>query len=132
MRSRFGHGFVSFGDGIHGCACSPGFRNVIALKYQVGGGLAQSVARTNQQSDQPRAVLSGVTNPWSMTEGWTRRHRISTGARAEELRARDGRCCGDYRFALRATGAQVAELAAVPGFHPSFPGVPIPVSSVRS
>jgi hypothetical protein len=123
-------GFVSFGDGIHGMRLPPGFRNVIAQKYQKGGGLAGAVA-AGQINNAINSVpfLSGVTNPWPATGGMDAETQAQALARGpQELRAR-GRAvaAADYEIlALHATGAQVARAHAVPGFHPSFPGIPIP------
>jgi predicted phage baseplate assembly protein len=73
--------------------------------------------------------LSSVQNPLAATGGMdaeTQAQALQRGP--QELRAR-GRAVAavDYEIlALRADGAQVARAHAVPGFHPSFPGTPIP------
>ena len=123
-------GQVSFGDGTHGMRLPPGFRNVIAAKYQVGGGKAGAVG-AGQIANPVNSVpfISGVDNPWPATGGMdaeTQAQALQRGP--QELRAR-GRAvaAADYEIlALRATGAQVARAHAVPGFHPSFPGTAIP------
>ena len=123
-------GQVTFGDGTHGMRLPPGFRNVIALKYQVGGGLAGAVGAgqiTNIINSVP--FLSGVTNPLPATGGMdaeTQAQALQRGP--QELRAR-GRAvaAADYEIlALRTVGARVARAHAVPGLHPAFPGTPIP------
>jgi predicted phage baseplate assembly protein len=123
-------GQVTFGDGIHGMAVPPGFRNVVALSYQVGGGSAGSVgagAIDNPINSVP--YISGVQNPLPATGGMDAETQPQTLQRgAQELRAR-GRAVAvaDYEIlALRATGALVARAGAVAGFHPSFPGAFIP------
>jgi predicted phage baseplate assembly protein len=123
-------GQVTFGDGIHGMALPPGFRNVVAQKYQVGGGSAGSVG-AGQINNPINSVpyISGVQNPLPATGGMdaeTQQQTLQRGAR--ELRAH-GRAVAiaDYEIlALRATGALVARAGAVAGFHPSFPGTFIP------
>jgi len=123
-------GQVMFGDGVHGMRLPPGFRNVIARKYQVGGGLAGAVDAgqiTNPINSVP--FISGVTNPLPATGGMDAESQAETLQRgAQELRAR-GRAVAsaDYEIlALRTVGAQVARAHAVSGFHPAFPGTPIP------
>jgi predicted phage baseplate assembly protein len=123
-------GQVTFGDGTHGMRLPPGFRNVIALQYQVGGGLAGAVG-AGQISNVINSVpfLSSVTNPMPASGGMdaeTQAEALQRGP--EELRAR-GRAvaAADYEvLALRSEGAQVARAYAVPGLHPAFPGTPIP------
>jgi predicted phage baseplate assembly protein len=123
-------GQVSFGDGIHGMRLPPGFRNVIALKYQVGGGAAGAVA-AGQITSVINSVpfLSAVTNPSRASGGMDAETQGQTLQRGpQELRARNRAVAlADYEIlALRAVGAQVARAHAVANFHPSFPGTPIP------
>lgn len=119
-------GQVTFGDGIHGMALPPGFRNVVALSYQVGGGSAGAVA-PGQINSPVNSVpyISGAQNPLAATGGSDAETQQQTLQRGpQELRAR-GRAVAvaDYEIlALRATGALVARAGAVAGFHPSFPG----------
>jgi len=123
-------GQVTFGDGIHGMALPPGFRNVVALSYQVGRGSAGSVG-AGQINNPINSVpyISGVQNPLPATGGMdaeTQQQTLQKGS--QELRAR-GRAVAvaDYEvLALRATGALVKRAGAVAGFHPSFPGTFIP------
>jgi predicted phage baseplate assembly protein len=123
-------GQVTFGDGTHGAALPPGFRNVVALKYQVGGG-SNGAVDAGQISSPVNSIpfISGVQNPWPATGGMdaeTQDQALQRGPR--ELRAH-GRAVAvaDYEIlALRAVGAQVARAGAVAGFHPSFPGTLIP------
>ena len=123
-------GQVTFGDGTHGMALPPGFRNVVALKYQVGGGSGGAVA-AGQVSSPVNSVpfLSGVQNPWPATGGMdaqTQDQALQRGP--QELRAH-GRAvaAADYEtLALRTPGALVARAGAVSGYHPSFPGTLIP------
>lgn len=123
-------GQVTFGDGTHGMALPPGFRNVVALAYQVGGGSAGAVA-AGAVSSPVNSVpfLSSVQNPAPATGGSdpeTQQDALLRGP--QQLRAQ-GRAvaAADYEIlALNAPGARVARAGAVPGFHPSFAGTPIP------
>ena len=122
-------GEVTFGDGTHGKAAPPGYRNIVAISYEVGGGAAGAVAAgaiSGPVISLP--FIDSVTNPLAATGGMdaeTQGQVIERGP--SEIRAR-GRAvaAADYEvLALRATGAQVARAHAVPGFHPAFPGNPI-------
>jgi predicted phage baseplate assembly protein len=123
-------GQVTFGDGIHGMALPAGFRNVVALKYQVGGGSSGAVD-AGKVSNPVNSVpfITGVQNPWPATGGMDAETQDQVLQRGpKELRAH-GRAVAvtDYEIlALRALGAQVARANTVAGFHPSFPGVAIP------
>ncbi|MEV6824484.1 putative baseplate assembly protein [Amycolatopsis sp. NPDC051102] len=123
-------GEVAFGDGSTGAAVPPGFRNVRAVSYRVGGGQAGAVragAVTSLLTALP--FVTGVTNPFPATGGTDAEPDTDVVRRgAGELRAR-GRAVApaDYGLlALRAPGASVARAQGVPGLHPGFPGRPIP------
>jgi predicted phage baseplate assembly protein len=123
-------GLVYFGDGNHGKAVPPGFRNVRARSYQVGGGTG-GVVGVGKLSGLVNSVpfLSGATNPQPASGGMDVETQDQTKQRGpKELRAH-GRAVAvaDYEIlALRSPGAQVARAHAVSGFHPAFPGKPIP------
>jgi predicted phage baseplate assembly protein len=123
-------GQVTFGDGVHGMALPPGFRNVVALSYQVGGGSSGAVG-AGQINNPVNSVpyISGVQNPLPATGGMDGETQQQTFERGpQELRAR-GRAVAvaDYEvLAFRAPGALVARAGAVAGFHPSFPGTFLP------
>lgn len=125
-----GSGQVFFGDNIHGKAVPSGFRNVKALSYKVGGGAGGAVdAKKISGPINSVPFLAGVTNPSAATGGMDAESQDQAKARGpKELRAH-GRAVApaDYEvLALRVRGAQVARARAVPGFHPAFPGKPIP------
>ncbi|GGQ08551.1 putative baseplate assembly protein [Streptomyces roseolilacinus] len=123
-------GEVAFGDGVHGAAVPPGFRNVRAVRYRVGGGSAGAV-----RAGAVNAVVTalpyviGVTNPFPSSGGTDAEPDAETMRRGVgQLRAR-GRAVApaDYGLlATRAPGASVARARGVPGLHPDFPGAPIP------
>ncbi|MFI9455216.1 putative baseplate assembly protein [Amycolatopsis sp. NPDC052450] len=123
-------GEVTFGDGVIGAAVPPGFRNVRAVRYRVGGGEVGSVpAGAVNSVVTALPFVTRVTNPFPATGGTdaeTDADAIRRGA--GELRAR-GRAVApaDYGLlAARAPGASVGRAHGVPGLHPDFAGKPIP------
>ncbi|MER6140630.1 putative baseplate assembly protein [Streptomyces sparsogenes] len=123
-------GEVTFGDGVNGAAVPPGFRNVRAVRYRVGGGSAGAV-RAGAVGGVVTALpfVTGVNNPFPASGGTDAEPDADAMRRGVgELRAR-GRAVApaDYGLlATRAPGASVARARGVPGLHPDFPGVPIP------
>ncbi|EMD25707.1 putative baseplate assembly protein [Amycolatopsis azurea] len=123
-------GVVTFGDGVNGAPVPPGFRNVRAVRYRVGGGAAGVVAAGAVNGVvTARPFVTGVNNPFPATGGADAEPDEEVTRRGvEELRAR-GRAVApaDYGLlALRAPGASIARAHGVPGLHPDFPGTPIP------
>src|SRR4051812_31736422 len=123
-------GVVTFGDGVNGAPVPPGFRNVRALRYRVGGGKAGAVAAGAVNGVvTARPFVTGVTNPFPATGGTDAEPDADVVRRGVgELRSR-GRAVApaDYGLlALRAPGAPVARAHGGPGLHPRFPGAPLP------
>ena len=123
-------GILTFGDGLNGRALPRGFRNVRAIRYQVGGGKAGAVeAGQIKMLLSSAAFVTGVTNPTPASGGADAESNQSALIRGpQEIRAR-GRVVtvADYALlALRSDGAQVARAHAVSGRHPAHPGRPIP------
>ncbi len=123
-------GEVSFGEGAHGAAVPPGFRNVLAVRYRVGGGTAGAVAAEAAKTQITSVpFIKEVKNPLPAHGGTDTENRRDTLRRGpQEIRTR-GRAVtvADYELiAMRATGARVARAHAVAGLHPSFPGRAIP------
>ncbi|MEV5775797.1 putative baseplate assembly protein [Streptomyces antimycoticus] len=123
-------GEVTFGDGVSGAAVPPGFRNVRAVRYRVGGGSAGAVpAGAVNAVVTALPFVTGVGNPFPASGGTDAEPDADAMRRgAGELRAR-GRAVApaDYgQLATRAPGASVARARGVPGLHPDFAGVPIP------
>lgn len=123
-------GIVTFGDGIHGAALPRGFRNVRAVRYQVGGGkkgAADAEKITSLLSSAP--FVTGAKNRLPASGGTDAETSDAARRRGpEEIRAR-GRAVAlaDYDLlARRARGAQVARAHAASGLHPLFPGRRIP------
>ena len=119
-------GIVTFGDGVHGAAVPPGFRNVVARRYRVGGGAAGAVgpdAVTTLLGSAP--FVTEVTNPRAASGGDDVEPVAAAVRRGpEELRAR-GRAVtlADYELmALGTPGAAVRRAHALSG-HPAYPGV---------
>jgi len=123
-------GEITTGDGRHGAPVPPGFRNVVAAAYRVGGGAAGAVG-ANAVTILLRSVpfVLGASNPVRASGGMPGEVRAETLRRGpQEIRAR-GRAVtlADYELlALRATGAQVARAHAISGLHPGLPGRPLP------
>jgi predicted phage baseplate assembly protein len=123
-------GVLQFGDGVKGAAVPDGFRNVRAVVYRVGGGSGGAVDAdtiTTQLSSAPS--VTGVTNPLPASGGMDAESVAVTRRRGpQEIRARNRAVAvTDYALmARRAPGAQVVRAHAVSGFHPAYPGLPIP------
>jgi len=123
-------GLVNFGNGLQGLAVPPGFRNVRAVSYRVGGGAAGAVdAKAINSLVSSAPFINGVDNPLPATGGSDTETQESALRRGpQEIRSR-GRAVtiADYELmALRTPGAQVRRAHAVSGLHPSYPGQPIP------
>lgn len=123
-------GEVTFGDGVNGAPVPPGFRNVRAVRYRVGGGAAGAVAAGAVNSVVTALpFVTRVNNPFPATGGADAEPDADAMRRGVgELRSR-GRAVApaDYGLlALRAPGASVARAHGVPGLHPDFAGTPIP------
>ena len=123
-------GEVTFGDGVTGAAVPPGFRNVRAVRYRVGGGTAGAVpAGAVNSVVTALPFVTRVNNPFPAAGGTDAEADADVVRRGVgELRAR-GRAVApaDYGLlATRAPGASVARAQGVPGLHPDFAGVPIP------
>jgi predicted phage baseplate assembly protein len=123
-------GEVTFGDGVNGAPVPPGFRNVRAVRYRVGGGAAGAVAAGAINGVvTARPFVTGVNNPFPATGGSDAEPDADVMRRGVgELRSR-GRAVApaDYGLlAVRAPGASIARAHGVPGLHPGFAGKPIP------
>jgi predicted phage baseplate assembly protein len=123
-------GEVTFGDGVNGAPVPPGFRNVRAVRYRVGGGAAGTVpAGAVNSVITALPFVTGVNNPFPAMGGTDAEPDEAVMRRGvEELRSR-GRAVApaDYGpLAIRAPGASVARAYGVPGLHPDFAGKPIP------
>ena len=123
-------GIVTFGDGVHGAPIPQGFRNVRAVRYQVGGGRAGAVAaETINTLLSSVPFITKVNNPWPASGGLDRETSQQAMRRGpEEIRARSRAVTiADYALLARqAKGANIARAHAVAGLHPAFPGRPIP------
>jgi len=123
-------GEVTFGDGVTGAAVPPGFRNVRAVRYRVGGGKEGAVpAGAVNSVVTALPFVTRVNNPFPATGGTDAEADADVMRRGVgELRAR-GRAVApaDYGLlATRAPGASIARAHGVPGLHPDFAGKPIP------
>lgn len=123
-------GEVTFGDGVNGAAVPPGFRNVRAVRYRIGGG-SVGAARAGAVNSVVTALpfVTRVNNPFPATGGTDPEPDADVMRRGVgELRSR-GRAVApaDYGLlATRAPGAEIARAYGVPGLHPDYAGKPIP------
>ncbi|RSM64735.1 putative baseplate assembly protein [Actinoplanes sp. ATCC 53533] len=123
-------GELTFGDGREGAKVPPGFRNVRALSYRVGGGRAGAVtAGAVNATVTSLPFVTGVTNPLPASGGAdaepverTLRHgpaRLRAGGRAVTV--------ADYAYLAAGTpGVLVARAHAVAGVDPARPGAFVP------
>ena len=120
-------GEISFGDGVRGALVPPGFRNVVARRYQVGGGAAGAVdAEEISRLRQSVPFLTGVTNPRAASGGMDEEsveQAWRTGP--ERIRARN-RAVTTADYALLALVANIQRAHAVSASHPLYPGASIP------
>ncbi len=117
-------GIVTFGDGIHGAEVPQGFRNVRAIRYQVGGGKAGAVAaETISTLLSSKPYVTKVNNPWPATGGSDREALQQAMQRGpQEIRTRSRAVTlADYALLARRTpGALIERAHAVAGLHPLF------------
>ena len=110
-------GVVTFGDGVNGAPVPPGFRNVRAVRYRVGGGKAGAVAAGAINGVvTARPFVTGVNNPFPAIGGTDAEPDEEAMRRGVgELRSRGQAVApADYGLlALRAPGASS-------GLHRSF------------
>ena len=123
-------GELSFGDGVRGTRLPRGFRNVIARRYQVGGGLTGRVAADSDFTlVQSVPFLTGASNPLPASGGRDVEARADTLSRGPaEIRAR-GRAVtlADYELlATQTPGADVERAHAISGRDVRFPGAVMP------
>lgn len=123
-------GEILFGDGRHGRAAPLGFRHIRAVRYQVGGGADGAVgAEAISTLLNSAPFIRSVKNPLPASGGAVRESQERALWRGpQEIRAR-GRAVtvADYSLlALYTRGADVARAFAVSGYHPLYPGLPIP------
>jgi predicted phage baseplate assembly protein len=123
-------GVVTFGDGVHGARVPPGFRNVRAVQYQVGGGAAGAVAAGAVNAPLTSVgFVTAVTNPYPASGGTdTEPNSRAIMRGAQELRTGNRAVTpADYGvLAVNAPGARVARAQGVAGLHPDHPGAPVP------
>ncbi|HSN28700.1 MAG TPA: putative baseplate assembly protein [Kofleriaceae bacterium] len=121
-------GTLTFGDGVNGRPLPEGFRNVHAT-YRVAESANSVAAKQISTLIGSAPFLTSVTNPLPAGGGAppeTLDAALVRGPR--DIRAR-GRAVAPADFevlALRATGADIRRAKAFGGFHPRFPGLPIP------
>jgi predicted phage baseplate assembly protein len=123
-------GIVTFGDGVHGAALPPGFRNVRAEQYEISRG-AESAVGAEQITVLLKSApfVTGVTNPWPVSGGEAQEPTAMTVRRGPETIRAGHRAVARADFAVLAAfapGASIGRAYALPGYHPHFPGRRIP------
>ncbi|BBH69376.1 putative baseplate assembly protein [Actinoplanes sp. OR16] len=123
-------GEVTFGDGRQGARVPPGFRNVRATRYLVGGGRAGAVAAgAISATVTSLPFVTGVTNPLPATGG-TDAEPVARTLRTGPARLRAGGravTADDYsQLATGSPGVLVARAHGVAGLDPARPGVRTP------
>jgi predicted phage baseplate assembly protein len=120
-------GALTFGDGVHGAAVPPGFRNVAVTYQAISPSPAVFAANSANTLIDAAPSITKVTNPSPGSDG------SATGSQGDALRrgpqayrAR-GRAVTPADFALLATqAAGVVRAQAIAGRHPAYPGKAIP------
>lgn len=125
-------GVLEFGDNVHGMRLPLGFRNIVARKYEMGGGLGGRVAaEVDFALVQSIPFVSAITNPEPASGGKAAETRAQTMLRGPlEIRT-GGRAVAlaDYALlALQAPGADVARAHAIGCHDARFPGAAVPGS----
>lgn len=116
-------GIVYVGDGVHGAAVPPGFRNVAALRYRYGGGAGSAVAAA--AINAPISAAPGVTQATNSraADGGDDVETFDAAVRRgpQEIRAR-GRAVtrADYEVMALATPETDVRRARAFGGHPSY------------
>jgi predicted phage baseplate assembly protein len=125
-------GVLEFGDNVHGMRLPLGFRNIIARKYEMGGGLGGRVAaEADFTLVQSIPFVSAVTNPQPASGGKAAETRAETMLRGPLQIRTGGRAVApaDYALlALQAPGADVERAHAIGCHDARFPGAAIPGS----
>jgi predicted phage baseplate assembly protein len=125
-----GTGVLEFGDGVHGAAIPPGFRNVLATYKAVsdtGAGGIDAQAVSVLLTSAP--FVTGVSNPRPASGGSPLESQDDAIRRGPQVLRARGRAVTEADFellALQAPGARVLRAHAIAGRHPSYPGHPIP------
>jgi predicted phage baseplate assembly protein len=123
-------GLLTFGDGRQGAKVPPGFRNVRAVRYRVGGGRAGAVAAGAVNATVTSLpFVTGVTNPRPAGGGADAEPVARTLRRGPARLRAGGRAVTavDYgRLATGTPGVLVARAHGVPGVDPARPGVAAP------
>ena len=125
-------GELEFGDNVHGMRLPLGFRNIVARRYAIGGGLGGRVA-AEAEFALVRSVpfVTAVTNPQAASGGKAAETLDQTRTRGP-LEIRSGRRAvapADYELlAQRAPGSDVSRAHAISSHDARFPGSTIPGS----
>ena len=120
-------GELTFGDGVHGAAIPPGFRNVEATYKAISpsSGVLAAGSVTTLINSAP--FVTGVSNPNPSSGGTEVGSQAEAIARGPQLFRSRGRAVTTDDYALMATQAGgIVRAHAIAGRHPSYPGKQIP------
>jgi predicted phage baseplate assembly protein len=120
-------GEITFGDGVHGVAIPPGFRNVLANYKAISpsSGVLAANSVTTLISSAP--FVTEVNNPNPGSGGTTIGSQAEAIARGPQVFRSRGRAVTTDDFALLATqAAGIVRAHAIACHHPAYPGKPIP------
>ena len=120
-------GELTFGDGVHGAAIPPGFRNVEATYKAISpsSGVLAAGSVTTLINSAP--FVTGVSNPNPSSGGTEIGSQAEAIVRGPQLFRSRGRAVTTDDYALMATQAGgIVRAHAIAGQHPSYPGKPIP------
>ena len=120
-------GQITFGDGVHGAAVPPGFRNVVATYQAISPSSGVLAANSVTTLINSAPFVTGVNNPNPGSGGTEVGSQAEAIARGPQIFRAKGRAVTTADFALLATEvAGIVKAHAIAGRHPAYPGKPIP------
>ena len=120
-------GQITFGDGVHGAAVPPGFRNVVATYQAISPSSGVLAANSVTTLINSAPFITGVNNPNPGSGGTEVGSQAEAIALGPQIFRAKGRAVTTADFALLATEvAGIVKAHAIAGRHPAYPGKPIP------
>ena len=120
-------GEITFGDGVHGAAVPPGFRNVVATYQAISPSSGVLAANSVTTLINSAPFITGVNNPNPGSGGTGVGSQAEAIARGPQIFQARGRAVTTDDFALMATQvAGIVKAHAIACQHPAYPGKSIP------
>jgi predicted phage baseplate assembly protein len=120
-------GEITFGDGVHGAAIPPGFRNVVATYQAINASSGVIAAKAASTLINSAPFVTGVNNPQPGSGGTGLGSQAEAIARGPQVFRARNRAVTVADFALMATQvAGISRAHAIGGRHPAYPGNTIP------